>query len=182
MPPYSAAKHQGKPLYALARSGKELPEKTKEIQISHAEVLDVNLPFVRFRVACSSGTYIRSLAHSLGKRLDCGACLTELVREYSHPFALEQAHTLDSITQEPECLPTWVLPITSALPHWPTVALDAAAEAKARNGMALPCAAAQCAVNDGKAVLTTPDGAPLALAQACLQRGQPVWTIIRGLW
>ena len=76
VPPYSAAKHQGQPLYKLSREGKETPLKIKTIEISRAEVLRVELPYVTFRVICSSGTYIRSLAHSLGTRLGCGAVLT----------------------------------------------------------------------------------------------------------
>ena len=90
VPPYSAAKHQGQPLYKLSREGKETPLKIKTIEISRAEVLRVELPYVTFRVICSSGTYIRSLAHSLGTRLGCGAVLTELIREYSHPFGLDR--------------------------------------------------------------------------------------------
>ena len=80
VPPYSAAKHQGQPLYKLARAGKDVPAKVKSIRVSHAEVQWVDLPDVRFRVTCSSGSYIRSLAHSLGMRLGCGATLTELTR------------------------------------------------------------------------------------------------------
>ena len=76
VPPYSAAKHNGRPLYSLARSGQDVPEKTKRVEISQAEVLSIELPAVSFRVKCSSGTYIRSLAHSLGMRLGCGAVLT----------------------------------------------------------------------------------------------------------
>ena len=60
VPPYSAAKHQGQPLYKLSREGKETPLKIKTIEISRAEVLRVELPYVTFRVICSSGTYIRS--------------------------------------------------------------------------------------------------------------------------
>ena len=182
VPPYSAAKHQGKPLYALARSGKETPEKVKDIEISHAEVLNVSLPQVRFRVNCSSGTYIRSLAHSLGKRLGCGAVLTELTREYSHPFGLDVAHTLDAVLATPERLSEWVLPVTRALPHWPTVVLTAPEEACVRNGMPLPCMDGTGEDNDGKAVLLSPEGQPLALARQTLLRGERMWTIIRGLW
>lgn len=92
VPPYSAAKHEGKPLYRLARAGKTIPVKTKMIDITRAEVLRMALPDVTFRVVCGSGTYIRSLAHSLGMRLGCGAVLTELIREYSHPFGLDGEH------------------------------------------------------------------------------------------
>lgn len=194
VPPYSAAKHQGQPLYKLARSGKETPEKVKDIEISHAEVLDVSLPYVSFRVHCSSGTYIRSLAHSLGKRLGCGAVLTELTREYSHPFGLEVAHTLDAITASPERLQEWVMPVTQALPHWPCVTLDGAEEAALRNGIPVrwrkgdraecvnaKSVGADCAASD-KALLLSPQGEPLALAQREEARGAIVWAVLRGLW
>ena len=133
VPPYSAAKHQGQPLYKLSREGKETPLKIKTIEISRAEVLRVELPYVTFRVICSSGTYIRSLAHSLGTRLGCGAVLTELIREYSHPFGLDRACPLDT-----------------------------------------PC------VPGANAVLLSPDGQPLALAEAV--SGGPAWKVLRGLW
>ena len=105
VPAYSAAKHEGQSLYKLARKGKEVPKKVKSMEISQADVLEVELPFVRFRVACSSGTYIRSLAHSLGMRLGCGAVLTELTREYSHPFGLEVACGLDELSADPGLQP-----------------------------------------------------------------------------
>ena len=81
VPPVSAAKHEGKPLYALHRAGKETPVKVKDVTIFDVEILELALPHVTFRVTCSAGTYIRSLAHSLGKRLGCGAVLSELERE-----------------------------------------------------------------------------------------------------
>ena len=86
VPPYSAAKHQGQPLYRLARAGKEVPAKVKRIHVSYADVQWVNMPDVRFRVTCSSGSYIRSLAHSLGIRLGCGAMLPP-VRTGRRPHA-----------------------------------------------------------------------------------------------
>lgn len=189
VPPYSAAKHRGQPLYKLARSGKNAPEKVKNIEISHAETLNVRLPYVHFRVSCSSGTYIRSLAHSLGMRLGCGAVLTELTREYSHPFGLDVSHTLEDIAAAPERLPEWVLPVTRALPHWPTLMLGSVEEARLRNGMPLPCdtirtagmAAPEIRPGD-KAVAQTPDGDPLALLEAALSPRGPVWTVLRGLW
>ena len=67
VPPYSAAKHQGQPLYKLSREGKETPLKIKTIEISRAEVLRVELPYVTFRVICSSGTYIRSSPTAWGR-------------------------------------------------------------------------------------------------------------------
>ena len=179
VPPYSAAKHEGQPLYKLSRAGKDVPVKVKEIEISRAEVLAVDLPRVTFRVACSSGTYIRSLAHSLGTRLGCGAVLTELTREYSHPFGLDRATPLDVILAEPERLPERVLSVTAALPHWPVVALSERQTADVKNGRTL---ARNTALSADKAVLLAPDNAPLALAEAGDSPAGPVWTVLRGLW
>ena len=146
----------------------------------------MQLPHVRFRVACSSGTYIRSLAHSLGMRLGCGAVLTELTREYSHPFGLDAACSLDALRAEPERLFEWVLPVTRALPRWPLIELTPAEAAKARNGAPLPHDAQRMAnvpfQPGAHALLQDPDKNPLALAQACFSDGAPVWGVLRGLW
>ena len=180
VPPYSAAKHQGQPLYKLSRAGKETPIKRKVIDIAQAEVLRVELPFVTFRVVCSSGTYIRSLAHSLGMRLGCGAVLTELTREYSHPFGLDQACPLDALLAEPERLAERLLPLAAALPDWPLIQMDARGEAAVRNGVAVPDPAADFVRPLGSnAVLLATDGRPLALAQAA---PGGVWQVLRGLW
>ena len=180
VPPISAAKHGGQPLYKLARAGREVPQKVKDIKISLADVLEIELPLARFRVSCSSGTYIRSLAHSLGMRLQCGAVLTELTREYSHPFSLAQAHDLQDILDNPESLPDRVLPVTAALPHWPAVTVAAADEPALRNGRPLPCRTGDAC--GGRAVLLSEAGTPLALAQRGLAEGQECWTVLRGLW
>ena len=191
VPPYSAAKHQGQPLYKLSREGKETPLKIKTIEISRAEVLRVELPYVTFRVICSSGTYIRSLAHSLGTRLGCGAVLTELIREYSHPFGLDRACPLDTLLAEPETLPERVIPVTAALPHWPTItvtghgrgghekparslcgrkrAARAPEHRTERTSRAFPAPTPSC---------SRPTGSRLALAEAV--SGGPAWKVLRG--
>ena len=179
VPPYSAAKHQGQALYKLSRAGKETPVKVKNIEISQAEVLRVELPFVTFRVTCSSGTYIRSLAHSLGKRLGCGAVLTELTREYSHPFDLQDAHDLADILDRPETLPDRVLPVSAGLPHWRAITLDAEQERAVRHG-------ASTLRHDGepgeKVLLQNTCGELLALAEAGFAAERAIWSILRGLW
>ncbi|MDR2669610.1 MAG: tRNA pseudouridine(55) synthase TruB, partial [Desulfovibrio sp.] len=78
VPAYSAAKYRGKPLYALARKGLETPAGTKPISIYRCRAELVGPERISFRVTCGSGTYIRSLAHSLGKRLGCGGTLERL--------------------------------------------------------------------------------------------------------
>ncbi len=190
VPPYSAAKHKGKPLYALAREGKEVPVKVKEIHISHAEILSIDFPYVRFEVECSSGSYIRSLAHSLGQRLQCGACLTALNRLYSHPFGLDAACELDEIVDNPELLTTKLHPLTSAL-DWTVITCNDEIQQDIMYGSAIPHSLILASgkynlpVDFGtKAIFQGEDNEPIALMQANYQEGysEPVWTILRGLW
>jgi tRNA pseudouridine55 synthase len=186
VPAYSAAKYKGKPLYALAREGLETPVKTKPIVISHVEALDVNLPEAAFRVSCSAGTYIRSLVHSLGTRMGCGAALTSLVREASEPFRLEQAFDLEDVLENPELFPERVIPLKDTLPHWPRFRLTEPLAGLVMNGSWLPVADQPGTLLAGEigdqAMLLGPDDAPLALAEAKLQDGKPRWAILRGLW
>ena len=182
VPPYSAAKHEGRPLYELARKGLDVPVKTKTVHVSHAAIEWVDLPYFRFRVACGSGTYIRSLAHSLGIRLQCGATLTELTREYSHPFGLEHAHDLEAVLATPEVFGTRVASIADALPSWRRVRLSFAEAALVRNGVALPLRDPIDAKGHGGALLEDADGTALALAKRAEHTGNVVWAIERGLW
>lgn len=186
VPPYSAAKHEGQPLYRLARKGAAAPAKVKRMEISQADTLDVSLPFVRFRVACSSGTYIRSLAHSLGMRLGCGAVLTELTREYSHPFGLDEARDLRDFTADPALLAASLRPIAEALPHWPRVELTPEQAQRVRNGIAVPCASTPPGGGEagrGESLALLLDrGEALALAQRKDAPGGSCWAVLRGLW
>jgi tRNA pseudouridine55 synthase len=184
VPPYSAAKHQGKPLYKLSLAGATPPVKVKRIHISRAEIIRVDLPFVEFRITCGSGAYIRSLAHSLGMRLGCGAVLTELIREYSHPFGLDSAHELEDILASPHTLPDRLLPLAAGLPGWRMTALHPEEERVVRTGAGVACSPG-CAAGE-RAVLLAENGALLALAEArSVSRGKGdalCWTVLRGLW
>jgi tRNA pseudouridine55 synthase len=186
IPPYSAAKHEGKPLYKLSREGKETPVKTKPLLVTRAEVLEMDLPRVRFRVECGAGTYVRSLVHSLGMRLGCGAVLTELIRERSHPFDLGQAHDLDEVLRAPESLPSRVLSLEQALPHWPAVRLTSRQAAQFKNGAQLACGADVALdvppAEKQRAVFLDPDGIPLGLVETQIKDGKAVWAILRGMW
>ena len=184
VPPYSAAKHKGKPLYALSRAGKEVPVKTKPVSIDQVQVVHVDLPTVIFRVRCSPGTYVRSLAHSLGKRLGCGAVLTSLNREETSPFSLDQAHSLQSVLDEPEGLPDKVLSLEESLRHWPRLLLTWEQRDQVRNGTWL--AALDCTWQPGgpgeQALLLSPEGGAEALVESRMHRGRLHWAILRGLW
>lgn len=192
VPPYSAAKHQGQPLYKLARKGLDVPVKIKAIHITMSATLDVRLPYVSFRVACSSGTYIRSLAHSLGMRLRCGAVLTELTREYSHPFGLDTAVDLATLEAHPERLRASVHPLADALPAWSQVVLTPAEAACVRNGMPIPCRTAadgamplarqSAGADHASRALLLDEGKALALARRTAGPSGWCWTICRGLW
>ncbi len=93
-PEFSALKHEGTPLYKLARKGKPFQKPPRQINIHEIEVIKVELPSVFFRVSCSSGTYVRTLCSDIGKKLGCGAHLRNLRRVGSGSFKIEDAITL----------------------------------------------------------------------------------------
>ena len=89
-PVYSAKKIAGERAYKNARKGLEVKMTASEIFIHEFEITKIEMPLVRFRIVCSKGTYIRSIAYDLGIRLGCGAHLTNLKRTRSGCFHLEQ--------------------------------------------------------------------------------------------
>ncbi len=93
-PMYSALKHEGTALYRLARQGQTVARAPRQVEIKTLELVEWAAPDVQVRVHCSKGTYIRSLAHDLGQRLQCGAHLAGLIREASGAFRIEEAITL----------------------------------------------------------------------------------------
>src|SRR3989442_1108398 len=97
-PSFSAKKIGGVPAYKLARKNQSLTIRAVRVEIREFEMLALDLPLMKFRVICSPGTYIRSLAHDLGRRLGCGAHLTALRRTRSGEFRLEDARALDSVS------------------------------------------------------------------------------------
>ena len=122
-PMYSAIKHRGVPLHRLARRGIEVERKPRQVEIFRLELTGWDPPYCTMEVTCSSGTYIRSLAHDLGGALGCGAHLTALVRLASGAFWLEEATPLEELTAD-----TWqsfLLPIDAALANFPALHLDA---------------------------------------------------------
>lgn len=94
-PAYSAVQVDGRKSYLLARKGKEVTLKSRTIDIKAFEITSVMMPEVHFRVVCSKGTYIRSLANDFGKRLHNGAWLTSLCRTAIGEFRLADAYGLD---------------------------------------------------------------------------------------
>ena len=98
-PAFSALKHHGVPLYKLARRGTFVQKPSRRVSIYKLEVLDMDLPFVRFEVSCSQGTYIRTLCADMGEALGCGAHLANLRRTESGGFTLGEAISLTTLKE-----------------------------------------------------------------------------------
>jgi tRNA pseudouridine55 synthase len=98
MPPmYSAIKIDGQPLYKAARKGEEVEREPRFIRVSSWEVTRFGLPQFDFRLRCTKGTYVRTLAHDLGQKLGCGAHLAALRRTATDKFNVAQALTIEQI-------------------------------------------------------------------------------------
>ena len=101
-PIFSALKKDGKRLYELARKGETVDIPTREITINEFEITNIDLPKIAFRVVCSKGTYIRSLAFDFGKALDSGAHLSALRRTKIGDFSVEKAVSIEKFIKNLE--------------------------------------------------------------------------------
>ena len=122
---YSALKHQGQPLYRLARKGIEVERAPRQVSIYSAELLQFSEASIELRVHCSKGTYIRSLAEDLGAALGCGAHVSALRRVAAGPFEEGQATTLAELceTNDMQEMDALLLPVSSVVDSWPAVRL-----------------------------------------------------------
>ena len=124
VPPFSAAKFEGKEMYKSARNGKELPEKHKDVKIYSIEITSFDWPEVSLDIHCGSGTYVRSLVHEMGQELGCGGFLKNLVRTAAGDFTLKQAVSLKELAAAIENEDyTMVKPLMEALPDRPTISI-----------------------------------------------------------
>ncbi|WP_440880000.1 tRNA pseudouridine(55) synthase TruB [Tenacibaculum sp. C7A-26P2] len=94
-PIFSAIKKDGKRLYELARAGKTTEIKSREIEIKEFEITEIKLPKIAFRIVCSKGTYIRSIANDFGLALNSGAHLSDLRRTKIGNFSIKNAQSID---------------------------------------------------------------------------------------
>lgn len=120
-PMYSALKVDGKKLYELARAGKEVERKAREVHINEIEILEMELPVVKLRVACSKGTYIRTLCADIGEKLGCGGTMKSLKRTKVGSFTLEKAVTLSELEalRDANRLEEILYPVDSAFAECP---------------------------------------------------------------
>jgi tRNA pseudouridine55 synthase len=140
-PMYSAVHHEGKRLYDLAREGKTVERKSRTITVYGMTLLGTEIgrsgeAIARVRIACSEGTYVRTLCEDVGAAMGLAAHMGALVREASGPFVLYEARTLDEIAEDPKdalIAPEHIIP-------FPTIVLDLRASADFRAGrvVALP--------------------------------------------
>ena len=139
-PMVSAVKVGGRKLYELARKGRTVERKARPITIDEVELMVVELPRVTFRVACSAGTYIRSLCQDLGAVLGVGGCMEALERTRVGPFCIERSLNLDELKKNMEAgdLSGMLLPISSLVAGLPEVVLEGPSLEAFCHGMAQP--------------------------------------------
>ncbi len=122
-PMYSALKVNGKKLYELARAGKEVERQARPVTIHEIEILEMNLPVVKLRVACSKGTYIRTLCEDIGEKLGCGGAMKSLLRTKVGMFTLEKALTLTELEKirDEGRIEEYLFPVDSAFADCPAL-------------------------------------------------------------
>ena len=139
-PPYSAVKVAGRKAYEMAREGEEVDLEPRMINVYNLELLEWAPPEVVIDIYCSSGTYVRSLAHDLGEKLGCGAHLVGLRRTRSGRFTLRDAIPLRKLREAFET-GTWyqyLIPAAEALSDWPAVELSAQQVEDIKHGHRVP--------------------------------------------
>jgi len=138
-PVYSALKHKGVPLYKLARSGNPVQKPPRQVEIYSITILDIELPFIRFEVSCSAGTYIRTLAADIGKMLGCGGHLNALKRTASSGFTLDQAVSLSALKNLTfgTLPPGKFIKMADVLPEMPAFRADTPVIKKIRHGQTI---------------------------------------------
>jgi|UniRef100_A0A7V6A190 tRNA pseudouridine55 synthase len=139
-PMYSAVHHQGERLYKLARRGEKVAVAPRKVMIHRLAIKDVALPLVTFEVECGKGTYVRTLAHDLGRSLGCGAHLVALARLAVGPFSIKKAVTLDEVENPagPEHLYRRLIPLGRCLPGLKAVRVDRGEARRLAEGQPLP--------------------------------------------
>ena len=171
-PPYSAVKTGGQAAYRRARRGEEVVLEPRKVTIRRLELMEYEPPFALLEVDCSSGTYLRSIAHDLGRALGVGGHLWELCRTRSGPFTLGQAVTLDDLEALGQ---ERVIPMIAAT-GLPTFEIDARTARRVANGVQLGRGEVKGSPTEGVMQLVH-DGGLVALVEA--QRGIPELRTLR---
>lgn len=138
-PMYSALKVDGRKLYELARAGKEVERKARPVTIHDIEILEVALPVVKMRVACSKGTYIRTLCADIGEKLGCGGTMQSLLRTRVERFGIEDAITLGELEKlrDDGKIETVLVPVDKVFAECPALHVRADLAKLLENGNAI---------------------------------------------
>lgn len=128
-PMHSAIKRRGQPLYKLAHKGLEVERQPRRVTVNYIRLLLHREDELELEISCSKGTYIRTLAEDIGKRLGCGAYVAALRRLAIGPYRADQMITMEALEaagreDDGRSLETFLLPMESALVHWPSVSLS----------------------------------------------------------
>jgi len=137
MPPaFSAKKVQGRPAYELARKKQAVELKPIEVELFEYKLVEMEGSLARFVIECSSGTYIRSLAHEMGQKLGCGAHLAEITRTAVGEFSLEQAVKLEELAEAARAgkFADYLIRLENLLPNFPRVNVLPIIERRVRHG------------------------------------------------
>jgi len=161
MPPiFSAKKIHGRPAYELARQNKPVELKAVEVEVFEYRLTGIEGSIARFVIECSSGTYIRSLAHEMGEKLGCGAHLTEISRTAVGEFSLEQALKLEELAEAArdgkfqDC----VIKLEHLLPNFPSTTVLPVVEKRVRHGSKFTIMLSQ--LQAGRATMQLDSGEP----------------------
>lgn len=143
-PMYSAVKVNGKKLYEYARQGIQIERPKRKVTIYELELLNKeNIlrkenPVFSFRVKCSKGTYVRTLAVAIGEKLGYPAHMSSLIRTASGPFTLNDCVTFEELENTESSLDNYLFPLEEGITHFPKWTVDEETEAQVRNGSVLP--------------------------------------------
>src|SRR5438067_4855078 len=135
-PSFSAKKVKGRPAYELARKKQTVELKAVEVEIYEYKLREIEDSIARFVIECSSGTYIRSLAHEMGQKLGCGAHLAEITRTAVGEFSLEQAVKLEELAEGARAgkFADYLIRLENLLPNFPRVNVLPIIERRVRHG------------------------------------------------
>ena len=137
-PAFSALKHEGQPLYKLARQGKIIQKPSRQIEIFDILINHIDLPNIDIDVFCASGTYIRSLGFDIGRKLGCGAHLSKLCRTQSSQFLLDNAIELDALERlDKNAVEQRIVPLSNCLEFMPQMVANKSIAQKIQFGQKL---------------------------------------------
>jgi tRNA pseudouridine55 synthase len=171
-PAFSAKKIQGRPAYELARKRQAVELKPVEVEVYEFKLLEIEGSMARFTIECSSGTYIRSLAHEMGQQLGCGAHLAEITRTAVGEFSLEQVIKLEELAEMAHAgkFADCMIRLENLLPNFPRVNVLPVIERRVRHGTKFNISVAQ--IRPGRA-----ENPPGATSQ--LDGGEPKPPLLR---